>query len=376
MNFEFTSGRIVFGCGAIRRLEELARPFGGRPLLVTGGHPERYSAFAAFAHSIFSLPGEPTLEVVRNGVSAARDGCDFVIGIGGGSAMDAAKAIAVLATNSGEPLDYLEVIGKGKAFESPSLPIVAIPTTAGTGSEVTRNAVLGSPEHGLKASLRGTFLQPALALIDPQLTCSLPPDATATTGLDALTQLLEAFVSAKSNVFADALCRDGLWRVRTALPAAFANGADQTARAQMSYASLLSGLALANAGLGVVHGFAAPLGGLLSASHGSICAAVLVAGTAANIKALEERDPHHPSLQKYDEAARLLTGTPTAHRSELCNWLRELTRALGIRPLRALGLKESQLNELVRKAANANSMKANPLKLTDNELHAIASQSL
>ena len=322
------------------------------------------------------MRGEPTLEIVRNGVRAARDGCDLVIGVGGGSAIDAAKAIGVLATNSGEPLDYLEVIGKGQSLRTPPLPIVAIPTTAGTGAEVTKNAVLGAPDHGLKASLRGPFLQPAIALIDPELTVTLAPHTTASTGLDALTQLIEAFVSAKANPFTDALCRDGLRCLRTALRRAFEDGSDRTAREQMSYASLLSGLALANAGLGVVHGFAAPLGGLLSAPHGAICAAVLVAGTSANIRALEARDAAHPSLQKYDEVAQLLTSGLNARRSSLVDWLWQLTEDLGVQPLSSLGLKASQIDELVDKAANANSMKANPVKLTGEELREIAARSL
>ncbi len=376
MKFEFATGRILFGWGSITGLGEAVKPFGNRALLVTGSHPERAVAFLNLPNSTFSFRGEPTLEIVRKGVRAVREGCDFVIGFGGGSAMDAAKAIAALAPNSGEPLDYLEVIGKGEPLRSPSLPIVAVPTTAGTGAEVTKNAVLGSPEHGLKASLRGPFLLPSLALIDPELTLTLSPDATATTGLDALTQLIEAFVSAKANPFTDALCRDGLRCIRKALRSVFEDGSNRSAREQMSYASLLSGLALANAGLGVVHGFAAPLGGLLTASHGSICAAVLVEATAANIRALEERDSGHPSLQKYDEAAQLLTGSLNARRSGLVDWLFQLGESLRVRSLGSLGLQDSQIGELVEKAANANSMKANPIKLTPKELEQIARKSL
>ncbi len=375
MNFDFACGRIVFGWGSVSRLPELAKPIGTKALLVTGSQPERSARHVDLPHALFEVHGEPTLELVRQGVKAARNGCDFVIGFGGGSAIDAAKTIAVLTTNSGEPLDYLEVIGKGQALQSPPLPTIAIPTTSGTGAEVTRNSVLGSPEHGLKASLRGPFLQPAIALVDPALTVSLPPETTATTGLDALTQLLEAFVSAKANSFTDTLCREGLRKVRTALKQSYENGADQTAREDMSYASLLSGLALANAGLGVVHGFAAPLGGLLKASHGSICAAVLVAGTAANIRALEQRAPNHASLLKYDEAAQLVTGSANSRRGSLLDWLWQLTHDLNVRPLGQLGLETGQLGDLVEKAGRANSMKANPIALTTEELETVAKQS-
>jgi alcohol dehydrogenase class IV len=377
MRFEFHSGRIVFGPGSALQLPAHAKHFGSRPLVVTGRSPERFAQYLPQHATIFSFAGEPTLDTVRAGVSEARAAeCDVVVGIGGGSALDAAKAIASLTPNSGEPLDYLEVIGKGLTMQRPGLPIIAVPSTAGTGAEVTRNAVLGAPEYGLKASLRGASLLPAIAIVDPALTFSLSAEITATTGLDTLTQLLEAFVSARATPLTDSLCRDGLSRVGVSLRAVYRDGYDAEARENMSYASMLSGLALANAGLGVVHGFAAPLGGLLQASHGSICAAVLAAGTAANLKALRERNPTSPAIPKYREAKRLLSGRESADDVELVEWLRQLTRDLGIRSLGHLGLVETQIPELVAKAAKANSMKANALELTTEEMEEIAVQSM
>ncbi len=212
MRFEFaTATRIVFGEGTAATLPELARTFGARPLVVTGASAERAASLvSALSAETFAVPGEPTVELVREGARRVQDaGCDVVISIGGGSAIDAGKAIAAIATNGGEPLEFLEVVGKGRALAVPPLPFIAVPTTAGTGSEVTRNAVLGSAEHGVKASLRSPLMLPRVALVDPELTYGLPPAVTAFTGLDALTQLIEPYVSARANPLVDAICVDG-----------------------------------------------------------------------------------------------------------------------------------------------------------------------
>jgi alcohol dehydrogenase class IV len=190
MQFEFaTATRIIFGEGAVATLADLSRTFGNHPLVVTGASSQRAAPLvSALSAETFAMPGEPTVELVREGARRARDaGSDVVISIGGGSAIDAGKAIAAIATNGGEPLDFLEVVGKGRAIVVPPLSFIAVPTTAGTGSEVTRNAVLGSTEHGVKASLRSPLMLPRVALVDPELTYSLPPAVTASTGLDALT---------------------------------------------------------------------------------------------------------------------------------------------------------------------------------------------
>ena len=299
-----------------------------------------------------------------------------MIAIGGGSAIDAAKAIAAVAPNPGDVLDYLEVVGQGKPLPNASVPLIAVPTTAGTGSEVTRNAVLGSKEHGVKASLRSPLMLPRIALVDPELTFTLPRAITASTGLDALTQLIEPFVSARANPVTDALCRDGLGRVWRSLPRVCANGRDAEARVGMSYASLLGGLALANAGLGVVHGFAAPIGGEFDAPHGAVCAALLTHGMEANIRALRERAPESDSLAKYRELAQMLTGKTDATAEDCVEPVRGLVRDLAIPGLIAYGLKAGDVPGLAEKAARASSMKANPLPLTADELCGVLSAAL
>ena len=232
----------------------------------------------------------------------------MVIGLGGGSAIDTGKAIAALLTNPGDPLDYLEVIGRGQALQQTPLPYIAIPTTAGTGSEVTRNAVLASHEHHVKVSLRSPLMLPRVAIVDPELTYSLPPAITASTGLDALTQLIEPYTCNSPNPMIDAICREGMQRAARSLKRAYQNGSDAAAREDMSIAALFGGMALANAKLGAVHGFAGPLGGLFPAPHGMICARLLPFVVEANVRALQMREPDSPVLKRYDEVAQLLTG--------------------------------------------------------------------
>jgi alcohol dehydrogenase class IV len=374
MHFEFaTATRIVFGEGAAATLPELARTFGTRPLVVTGASTERAAPLvSALSAETFAVPGEPTVELVREGARRAREaGCDVVISVGGGSAIDGGKAIAAIATNGGEPLDFLEVVGKGRAIAAAPLPLIAVPTTAGTGSEVTRNAVLASTEHGVKASMRSPLMLPRLALVDPELTYGLPPAVTASTGLDALTQLIEPYVSIRANPLVDAICVEGIRRVAGALRRAYRDGMDRDARRDMALASLLGGLALANAGLGVVHGFAAPLGGRWKAPHGALCAALLPHGIAANVAALRARGPDHPALERYATIARLLTGRPEAGVEDGIDWIRETTIELHVPALRAWGIKEADLPGVVEEAARASSMKANPLALTGAELLAV-----
>jgi alcohol dehydrogenase class IV len=379
MLFEFaTATRIIFGEGTAAALPDLARTLGTRPLVVTGASPDRAAALvAALSAEIFCVPGEPTVELVRRGAGRVQNAaCDVVVAIGGGSAIDAGKAIAAITTNGGEPLDFLEVVGKGSAISAPPLPFIAVPTTAGTGSEVTRNAVLGSEEHGVKASMRSALMLPRIALVDPELTRGLPPAVTASTGLDALTQLIEPYVSVRANALTDAICVDGIKRVAGALGRAYRDGSDRDARCDMSLASLFGGLALANAGLGVVHGFASPLGGQWNAPHGALCAAILPHGMAANVAALRERAPQHPALERYAVIARLLTGRKDAHAEDGIDWVRALCAELHVAPLCAWGIQESDLPGLVEKAARASSMKANPLPLTSDELTVLLSAAL
>lgn len=373
--FEFaTAGRIVCGAGARREVASAARMLGTRPLLVKRRSAEPLPELDAVP---FPVEGEPTLELVRRGVALARaERCEVVIGFGGGSAIDAGKAIAALLANSGEPLDYLEVIGKGQSLAAPSAPFIAVPTTAGTGSEVTRNAVLASPEHRVKASLRSPSMLPRLAVVDPELTFDLPPALTASTGLDALTQLIEPYVSARANPLTDMFCLEGMRRAAAALPRAYAHGHDAEARADMMLASLLGGLALANAGLGVVHGFAAPIGGMFPAPHGAVCAAVLPYGMEANIAALRARAPESEILPRYEQVARILTGEPDAAAEKGVAWVRRICAELRIPPLRVYGVGAQHVPELVEKAAQASSMKANPIALAPEELWQILTAAL
>ena len=379
MRFEFaTATRIVFGEGTAATLPEMVRSYGARPLVVTGAAPDRAASLvSALSAETFAVSGEPTVDLVREGARRAQSAnYDVIVSIGGGSAIDAGKAIAAIATNGGEPLDFLEVVGKGRGLDVAPLPFIAVPTTAGTGSEVTRNAVLGSLEHGVKASLRSPLMLPPAAVVDPELTYTLPPAVTAFTGVDALTQLIEPYVSARANPLVDAICLEGVKHAAGALRRAYHDGGDREARRDMAFASLSGGLALANAGLGVVHGFASPLGGSTKAPHGALCAALLPYGMAANIAALQERAPEHPALERYGVIARLLTGRNEARAEDGVEWARALCVDLNIPPLRTWGIVETDLPGVVEKAARASSMQANPISLTREELLAVVTAAL
>jgi alcohol dehydrogenase class IV len=384
MQFEFaTATRIIFGPGKLAQAAPLAASMGRRPMVVTAKHLLHAAPLieqlrgAGLEPATFSVAGEPEVSTVLEGVRQAREAaCDMVIGIGGGSALDAGKAIAAILTNEGDLLDYLEVIGKGRPITTPSAPYVAIPTTSGTGTEVTRNAVLASPEHGVKVSLRSPFMLPRVAIVDPVLTYTVPPAITANTGLDALTQLIEPLVCNRTNPLVDAICREGIPKAARSLRRAFTNGQDADARENMSLASLFGGLALANAGLGAVHGLAAPLGGLTHAPHGAVCARLLPFVMEANIRALENRAPASPALARYDEIGRLLTGTSDASAAEAVRWVHSICSDLSILPLSHHGLTAGDIPVVVSQAEKASSMKANPIPLTKSELTGILTRAL
>jgi alcohol dehydrogenase class IV len=385
MNFEFFAPRqLVFGPGTLRRAGELVRGWGRRALVVTGRNPARAGPLLLLLESegiqtaVFPVGSEPTTTMVREGTAQAVEmRADLVVGFGGGSALDAAKAVAALASNGGDPLDYMEVVGRGLPLSKPSLPLLAIPTTAGTGSEATKNAVLASPEHGgVKASLRSLGMIPRLALVDPELTHGMPPEVTAATGLDALTQLIEPFTCNRPNPIVDGLCREGIARVARSLRRAWADGRDAAAREDMALASLYGGLALANAGLGAVHGFAGVAGGMFQAPHGAVCAALLPNVMAMNRAALQAREPGNPALARYGEVARLLTGRADARAEEGVEWVRELTAALGVPGLGAHGIARGDISGIVEKAAGASGTKANPVELTRDELVEILAQAI
>ncbi len=381
VNFEFaTAGRVVFGAGRVKEIGVLASFLGRRALVVIGksaGAVQRVEPVfesltkAGVEYATFSVSGEPTLDVVRTGTQRARDEhCDLVIGFGGGSVMDTGKAIAALLTNAGDPLDYLEVIGKGQPLKKESAPYVAIPTTAGTGSEVTRNAVLGAPEQRVKVSMRSAFMLPRVALVDPELTYDLPPQLTATTGLDALTQLIEAFVSVKANPITDAICREGMLRAARSLRRVYEHGDDVSARQDMCVASVFGGMALANAGLGAVHGLAGPLGGMFDAPHGALCAALLPHVMEVNrgmIRGPAGRGAVSAPTEivgRFEEVTKIVGDTG------------ELVRAMKIPPLRQYGVTRDDFAAIIEKSKSSSSMKGNPLPLRDEELREILERAL
>ena len=362
--FEFaTANRILFGAGKLAEVVPAVKALGQRALVVTGKSVERAQPLLDLLTNIecvtHPIPGEPKIVDVQSGVDAAV-GCEVIIAMGGGSAIDAGKAIAALLSNPGDPFDYLEVIGKGRPLVNAPLPFIAIPTTAGTGAEVTRNAVLASPEHKVKVSLRHPLMLPQLAIVDPLLTYGLPPNITATTGMDALTQLIEPFTCRRANPFTDAICREAIPRAAHALRSAF-TGNDEAAREDMAYASLSGGIALANSGLGAVHGFAAPIGGMFDAPHGAVCAALLPQSFAINAK-------HAP--KRFGEVAKML-GTDDG-----ATWLRELASDLKIPGLVSYGITDDDFPVIIEKAKCASSMKANPVDLSDDELADILQAAL
>ena len=376
MTFEFaTAKRIVFGEGSLQQIGKITAGLGRDVLVIHGlagdGFQQLVNLLEKENLRVTSLrvQGEPELHQVEHYVQVGRQaGVTTVIGFGGGSALDAAKATAAMLANAGDLLDYLEVVGKGQSLHNPALPWVAIPTTAGTGSEVTRNAVLSVPEKKVKVSLRSAGMLASVALIDPLLTLSLPPAVTASTGMDALAQVLEPFVSRRANPMTDIFCRDGMACSARSLRRAYFDGGDVAARTELCRASLMGGLALANAGLGAVHGFAAPIGGMFNAPHGAICARLLPLVTRANIDAFRKRAPESPVIGRYDEAARILTGDPVARADDGVAWLTQLCADLEIPGLGQYGVQTGDLKEIVHRAREASSMKANPLDLTETEL--------
>jgi len=375
MTFAFhTPHKILFGAGTRHTLANEIAARGARACVLTGAHPERVRDLLAHVAAVLHLEvcAEPRVEQVRAWTTQARAAqCDCVVGIGGGSVLDAAKAVAALLTNPGDVLDYLEVIGKGMPLTVPAAPCIAVPTTAGTGAEATCNTVLQATGQRVKVSMRNPLLMPTVALVDPELTYSQPPHVTAAAGMDALTQLLEAFVSTSANPLSDAVCREGLRRIGPALPAVLHDGAATAARAAMAFAALCSGMALANARLGAVHGLAGPLGGLSGAPHGVICARLVPAVTAATVRALRARAPGSPALPKYDEAARLLLATPAATADALAAWLEQLCTQGALPPLAQFGITPAMGAAIIPGALRASSMKTHPIVLTDAELQDI-----
>lgn len=351
--------------------------------MVTGREPARHAQLldglraASVQVETFAVAREPTVELASEGVARARAfGADLVIGIGGGSALDAGKAMAALLTNEGDPLDFLEVIGRGQPLARDPAPYLAVPTTSGTGAEVTKNAVLKSQAHGVKVSLRSDRMLPDLALVDPDLTLTVPPAVTASTGLDALTQVLEPFVSHLRNPLTDGICREGMKRAARSLQRAYEDGQDVDARRDMALTSLFGGLALANAKLGAVHGFAGPLGGMFPSPHGAVCARLLPLVIEANVRALRTRGADPEALERYDEIGRILTGQPDARAEDAIRWTREIVDALRIPSLSSYGMGPEHLDTVIDKSRRSSSMKGNPIELEREELVHILERAL
>ena len=374
---------VRFGAGRVSEVPgALAELGASRVLVVTGRTTSRADGIrsalseAGLSSIAFGVATEPSIERVRAAVELISDaGCDAVLGFGGGSAIDVAKAAAVLATPGTDPLEHMEVIGAGRPILKPGLPCVAVPTTAGTGSEVTRNSVLSG--GGVKASLRSPLMLPKVALVDPDLLVGLPSATIAASGMDALSQLIEPLLSQRANPFSDALARDGIRRSARSLRRAYEEGLEDAAlREDLALASLFGGMCLANSGLGAVHGIAAAAGARLSAPHGAVCAAVLAAAMEVNLRALRDRSPEHPALLRMAEVATLLTGQPDATPENGIAWLEELTAALSIPGLAGYKLSEEEIPAIAAAAQKASSMRGNPIELSDSEVTEIVFRSL
>ncbi len=377
MKFEFfMPGRIIVERGGLARLGEFVAGLGKKVLVVHNGPAllQRVEKeLGAISFEVYRQKGEPTVESVSEALALARaGGCEVLIGIGGGSAVDTAKATAALLGNGGEPLDYMEVVGRGKKITHPSYPWIAVPTTAGTGAEATRNAVVGYHAKQFKASIRSELMLPRLALLDAELAVGVPKRVTAASGADALCQVIEAYTSVNANPITDGLALEGIARAGRSLRRAYDNGSDLDAREDMAITALLSGIALTNAGLGAVHGFAAPMGGSFTVPHGVVCAALLPHVIRMNVRALRERQAASAVLGKYAAVGRTLTG-----RRELADeravdaaveFIQEMTAYMQIPRLREFGITGAAVVPMVELAKKSSSMRYNPVILTDDEL--------
>lgn len=383
VRFEFaTPNRIIFGAGTLAHVGEIASEFGKQALIVTGSGSVPLDGLwrglnsAGINCDVFRVETEPDIATVMAGLDRGKSQqCKLVIGFGGGSVLDTGKAIAAMLTNPGELMDYLEVVGAGKQIPNPAAPMIAIPTTAGPGTEVTRNAVITSPEHRVKVSMRSYKMIPVVAIVDPELTYSMPPPVTASTGMDALTQVIEGYVSNRANPMTDIVCRDGIKRGARSLLRAYQDGHDQNAREDMSLTSLFGGLALANGGLGAVHGFAGPIGGLFKVPHGLICASLLPPVMKYNVEAATKLGEDNDIQTRYRDIARWITGDPEASIDDGVVWLKELADLLRIPGLHTLGIEREDFNQIIESSMASSSMQKNPLKLDQSTLAAILTEA-
>ncbi len=386
--------RIVFGAGSFRQLPAIVSEYGDRVLIVTGSRSLRgsaqwpsllsdLSARAAIVEDM-KVEGEPSPRLVDDAVAAfRRKHINLVLGIGGGSTLDAAKAIAGLLPHGNSVMDHLEGVGRDIPYKGPATALIAVPTTAGTGSEATKNAVLSMPgADGFKKSFRHEALVPQVAVVDPDLLSTCPPEVMAANGMDAFTQLLESYVSANANPYTDALAFSGMRAVREGFFDAWRGGDSPAAaqgRACMAYAALLSGVTLAQAGLGSVHGLASPLGAYFPIPHGVVCGTLVAAATEMNIRALRSRAPQHPALDKYAEVGNLIAKPPPSDREEaydeLVRTLHEWTARLKIPNLGGYAVRDFHVDKIVA-GSRGSSMKTNPIVLTDGEIAEIVRMRL
>jgi alcohol dehydrogenase class IV len=377
-----TSNRIIFYPGSIKGITDLLLEFGNKVLIISGSKSNRIAYLEKYldpnkiSFQKYYTSGEPTITSVKEGISKARDlKIDALIAIGGGSVIDTGKAISAMLTNSGELEDYLEVVGEGKSILNKAKPLIAIPTTAGTGSEVTRNAVIKVQSKKVKVSLRGRKIIPEIALIDPELTLDTPPEITASTGMDALSQVIEPYISKKENSFVDLFCEDAIRRASDYLFKAYKTGNDLSARENMCWVSLFGGIALANAGLGAVHGFAGVIGGAHDIPHGVICARLLPYVFETNFKALSKRQPSNPILKKFKKIARFLIQSDNGDVIDCVNWLEKLSDEMKIPHLGELGVNIKEFPEIIEKAQLSSSMKGNSIDLNTQELVRVLEKS-
>ncbi len=379
--------QVLFGTGRIEELPKIAARYGQSVLLVTGAHSYQGAAWDTMTAGLDSegvrwfhavVSGEPSPECIDRAVAEHRPhDINAVVAWGGGSVVDAGKAISAMLCAEGSVVDYLEGVGTQQPTGQ-KVPFVAIPTTAGTGSEATKNAVISRVgTNGFKKSLRHDAYVPDVALLDPELMLGCPPAVTAACGMDAFTQLLEAYVSNNASPLTDALALSGLDHIGTSLMRAYRDGAsDVDARAGMAYAAFLSGVTLANAGLGLVHGLASPVGGFFDVPHGVVCGTLMGAATEANMRALREQASAHPALGKYARAGRVVLGTEVADDTEACDALirtiHQYTETLEIPALGAYGVTEADLDRIVKGSGNKN----NPVAFSPNKIREILAQRI
>lgn len=364
-----TAGSIRFGRGSAQSVDVVVSEVAQSVLLVTGSTNERarWLGDKLEARGIcltwFSVPKEPDLELIEQGLTLVK-GCNAVVAIGGGSTIDVGKALSALATTRRPIVDHLEVVGRGLPLDHSPLPFFALPTTAGTGSEVTRNSVITVPAHRRKVSLRDPRMLPSVAVVDPALTDNSPKSVTLCSGLDAVTQVIEPFLSTRSNPLTDALCRDAIPRGLKAL-VQLMEEESPSARDDLAWTSLSGGLALANAGLGAVHGLAGPFGGVTGASHGAICGALLPGVLRANAK--RRSGPRMDDVATWICEALNVTATPSMEAAT--DALRDWSRGQGLPGLRELGGTDQIFAEVAAQAEQSSSMAANPVKLSPGELY-------